>query len=100
MSDYHVLYRKDAVFAHLVILNKDQHGNPNPTLPSLYEFRKESGSAIMRKDHAPARVKNNRGAYLYQNCIDLGWKDITSSKDSYPWAIKSWLANKVYKLKN
>lgn len=100
MNDYQVLYRKDAEFAHLVILYKDQHGNSISSPSILYAFRKESGSAIMRKDHAPTRVKNVHGNNLYQNYLDRGWRDITASEDSYPWAIKSWLANKMYKLKN
>jgi len=89
MSDYQVLYRKDAEFAYLAILYTDEQDNASPI---LFAFRDESDSSDMKKANAPTPVENIHGDDVRQSYLDRGWDDITQSEDNYPWAIKSWLA--------
>lgn len=89
MSDYQVLYRKDAEFAYLTILYTDRQ---DATPPILYAFRDKTDGSNLKKENAPTLVQNIHGSDVRQSYLDRGWDDITQSEDAYPWAIKSWLA--------
>ena len=89
ISDYKLLHRKDAEFAYLTIVYKDQQDD---NLPDLYAFRNQSESSNSENDHKPTQVENIHGADVYQCYLKHGWDDITKSEEVYPWAIKSWLA--------
>lgn len=86
LNDYQILHRKDAEFAYLAIIYKDQQDENSP---SLYAFREESEEAHLNK---PTHVQNIHGSDVYQSYIERGWVDITQSDENCPWTIKSWLA--------
>ena len=89
INDYKVLHRKGVEFAYLTIIYKDQQED---TSPDLYAFRDDSESSNSENENKPTQVQNIHGVDAYQCYLEHGWDDITKSEETYPWAIKSWLA--------
>ena len=89
MTDFQVLYRKDAEFTYLAILYTDQQDAASPI---LFAFRDECDNLDINKMNIPTQVQNIHGSDVRQSYLDRGWDDITQSENGYPWALKSWLA--------
>lgn len=92
ISEYQVLYQKDADFNYLAILYNDEQGesqDEGKNSPMIYAFcDKEDNS----ESGEPIFVQNEFGDGVYQNFLAQGWEDVTQSEDAYPWTLKSWLA--------
>lgn len=86
IKDYQILQRKDADFTYLAIIYKDKSDDD---IPALFAFRDETHEEHESK---PTCLHNIHGTDVYQSYLDRGWNDITHTNETYPWVIKSWLA--------
>lgn len=91
MSNYHVLYRKDADYPYLVIVYVDLVNSPRTTPNEFYAFHEQTCSKISKNSHAPIKVYNIYGSDLYTGYLNRGWTDITQSDNFIPGYIKDWL---------
>jgi hypothetical protein len=89
--DYQVLYRKGVECAYITILKTNQQEEA----PTLYAFREENENADSDLESAPLQVQNIFGADAYDSYIEQGWNDISKTENTFPWALKAWLAQNM-----
>ena len=89
--DYQVLYRKGVECAYITLLKTDVLENE----PTLYAFREENENADSELESTPLRVQNIFGADAYESYIEQGWNDVSKTENSFPWALKAWLAQNM-----
>lgn len=89
--DYQVLYRKGVECAYITLLKINEHDDE----PTLYAFREENEDADSPLESAPLQVQNIFGADAYESYIEQGWDDISKTENTFPWALKAWLAQNM-----
>jgi hypothetical protein len=89
--DYQVLYRKGVECAYITILKT----NSQEEEPTLYAFREENENADSDLERAPLQVQNIFGTDAYESYIEQGWNDISKTENTFPWALKAWLAQNM-----
>ncbi len=89
--DYQVLYRKGVECAYITLLKTDKQEDE----PTLYAFREENENADSELESAPLHVQNIFGADAYESYIEQGWNDVSKTENSFPWALKAWLAQNM-----
>ncbi len=89
--DYQVLYRKGVECAYITLLKVNEHEDE----PTLYAFREENENADSPIESAPLQVQNIFGADAYESYIEQGWDDISKTENTFPWALKAWLAQNM-----
>jgi len=92
ITEYQVLYQKDADFNYLAILYSEDQGedqDESVNSPMIYAFCDNADSSAAG---TPVLVQNEFGDGVHENFLSKGWEDVTQSEDGYPWMLKSWLA--------
>lgn len=89
--EYQVLYRKGVECAYITILKTNEQKEE----PTLYAFREENQNADSDLESAPLQVQNIFGTDAYECYIEQGWDDVSKTENSFPWALKAWLAQNM-----